>query len=231
MPFAVLKYPLTRFFFLLHFSYVGMKKGGKCMKNANISFLSLPNAVIGNLSLRKKRDPRYRLSGMTRAHAFTLIELLVVVLIIGILSAVALPQYQVAVMKSRFATLMPLVRSIKDAQEIYYLTNNSYATSFEELDVEVPGGGETQTAEDGRLYKPVGNNIRIEITPNMASGALLNAQGKRMLVYQIYYEHIRNSEQVCHAKIAFGSAPVQVCKSYGGSVRVDNDDYVSYNMN
>lgn len=52
---------------------------------------------------------------MYKKHRFTLIELLVVVLIIGILSAVALPQYQAAVEKSRVARLLPLFKSIPGA--------------------------------------------------------------------------------------------------------------------
>ena len=67
---------------------------------------------------------------------FTLIELLVVVLIIGILAAVALPQYEKAVKKSRFATLKPLVSSISQAEEIYYMTNGKYTMKTSELDLE-----------------------------------------------------------------------------------------------
>lgn len=59
---------------------------------------------------------------------FTLIELLVVVLIIGILSAVALPQYETAVMKSRFATVLQTVTAFKTAEEAYFMANGAYTS-------------------------------------------------------------------------------------------------------
>ncbi|WP_428050293.1 type IV pilin protein [Candidatus Avelusimicrobium caledoniensis] len=71
-------------------------------------------------------------------NAFTLIELLVVVLIIGILAAVAVPQYQKAVEKSRAMQTLTLVKSLSDALESYYLANNDMPSSFDELDVALP---------------------------------------------------------------------------------------------
>lgn len=68
---------------------------------------------------------------------FTLIEVLVVVLIIGILTSVALPQYQKAVWKSRAAQIIPVVKALGEAEQVYFDTYNTYTTNMDELDVSI----------------------------------------------------------------------------------------------
>ncbi len=68
---------------------------------------------------------------------FTLLELLVVVLIIGILAAIALPQYQMAVGKAKFSTLKNITKSLQESAQRYYLANNAYPKVMAGLDINV----------------------------------------------------------------------------------------------
>ncbi len=68
---------------------------------------------------------------------FTLLELLVVVSIIGILAAIALPNYQRAKAKAELTQVISVVKPYAEAQERYFLANGTYATSSTNLDVKV----------------------------------------------------------------------------------------------
>ncbi len=69
--------------------------------------------------------------------AFTLIELLVVVLIIGILAAIAVPKYQIAVLKSKTQRARFLLNTLKEAEETFYLATGEYTENLNLLDISV----------------------------------------------------------------------------------------------
>lgn len=72
-----------------------------------------------------------------KQSGFTLIEVLVVVLIIGILTSIALPQYQRSVYKARFAQAKITVSALADAMEAYYPAHMKYTPVLDGLDVSI----------------------------------------------------------------------------------------------
>lgn len=103
---------------------------------------------------------------------FTLIELLVVVLIIGILAAIAVPQYQKAVEKARMTEAITILRAIAHAHQVYYLENGEYVGphQMERLSIDIPGKAVTAEKRIQTryfVYSPNGWN-----SPGVYSGLL-----------------------------------------------------------
>ena len=146
---------------------------------------------------------------------FTLIELLVVVLIIGILSAVALPQYTKAVEKSRATEALILLKNIQDAALVCCLERGCEVAVadclLEDLSISIPGldmqspyyvGKNFEYAcDEGGCHSPYVWRINSEYDYDF------------QLTSPYYFNETRRNSRFCSGNNAKGE---EICKSLGG---------------
>jgi prepilin-type N-terminal cleavage/methylation domain-containing protein len=150
-------------------------------------------------------------------RGFTLIELLVVVLIIGILAAIALPQYQKAVEKSHATEALMNIKALFNAEQRHFLVSGQHDASFENIDIEIPGVSAFREADrvETKYFSYAFRNDnspkwitanRFPFTTKYAIVMLYDSGERRCLTYNSKYD------KICHA---LGVNTAKTC-SYGG---------------
>ena len=157
-------------------------------------------------------------ANISRLGGFTLIELLVVVLIIGILAAMALPQYFKAVERSRLAEAVTLMDSIAKAQRRKFMQKNRYANYFEGLDVSPKGAtGSSYYTKGDPQTGAGGNGFLITLTYDgsaMTVSRELNGRTGNPLQYQYMLRRYYQSDNVgCYGSNRAGE---ELCADFCG---------------
>jgi len=153
----------------------------------------------------------------TMSAGFTLMEMIVVVLIVAVLASFAVPQYRMAVARSKMSTLIPMVRALKNGMEMSYLINGSYPDRFGGeviMDVDMFAGC-TSIDPEGWITCPEDVYFDIYGWTELTVGAV---DARHQVAYLVWLDNSSHpSEKRCLANRDNETAN-RLCKSLGGRV-------------
>lgn len=146
---------------------------------------------------------------------FSLVEMLMVVLIIGVLTAVALPNYARSIEKSRATEAMNLIKALNDAVYAYAAEHNTCPESFSKLLVEVPGTPNTAGTEvSGKYFTYKLNAATRAVVPGTTCGGIV-AERLDQDVYRIWNPYSNTGERRTLACNGTSAQAQSTCKALG----------------
>jgi len=136
---------------------MGLDVGKLCVTGSESTKPPLQETILMKTELKAK-FLQHLLKKKEGDQGFTLIELLVVIIIIGVLSAIALPNFLNQTAKAKQSEAKQNVGVINRAQTAYRTENNAFASTFDTLAIGSLTGAASTTTTTNYSYTLAGGN-------------------------------------------------------------------------